>query len=230
MTPMMSLHVVAGTAAVLAGTIALGAAKGSVAHRRAGRIFCYSMLGSAGPGALLGLINYEDLLITFYAGIFACYLVASGWATLRRSAWLVRWFEAGGLALALAITAGLLLTGFAAMGSPTGRAYGFAADDYFLLSIMAGVAAAGDLNMLLRAELGAHQRIARHVWRMGLGLFIAAGSLFTGPGAQAFPAALRQSGLLALPELLIALLLGYWLVKLRWGAGLAGGRAASGAK
>ncbi len=224
------LHILTGTVAVLAGAIALGAAKGSVIHRRSGRVFCYGMLASASLGALLGLIKYDQLLITFYAGILACYLVASGWATLRRSAWPGRWFETSGLVLAAAITLGLVLTGWLALGEPGGRAYGFAAEDYFFLSIMAGVAVAGDLNLLLRGDRSPRQRIARHLWRMGLGVFIAAGSAFNGPGAHVFPAFLRESGLLALPELLIALLIGYWAIRLRWGAGLTARQAPSGAK
>ncbi len=230
MSLILVLHILTGTVAVLAGAIALGAAKGSVIHRRSGRIFCSGMLASASLGALLGLISYDEFLITFYAGILACYLVTSGWAALRRPAWPGRWFETFGLALSVAITVGLVLTGWAALGEPGGRAYGFAAEDYFLLSIMAAVAVAGDLNLLLRAVQSPRQRIARHLWRMGLGLFIAAGSAFNGPGAQAFPAALRESGLLALPELMIALLVAYWLIRLRWRGGLTPGQAPSGAK
>jgi hypothetical protein len=42
------------------------------------------------------------------------------------------------------------------------------------------LAGAGDIRMLLRGGLSDTQRIARHLWRMCFGLFIAAGSFFLG--------------------------------------------------
>lgn len=211
------LHLLSGTVAVLAGAVALCVTKGRASHRLAGRVFGCSMLMTAGLGALLGLLKYEQLLITFYAGGLACYLVASGWLTVRPSAAIPGWREASMTTLAAAITVGLLLTGALALRSESGSAYGFPAEDYFLLAIMAGIGVVGDFRLHRRGGLVGNERLARHLWRMCLGLFIAAGSLFTGPGARAFPAELRESGLLALPELLVALMLLYWLVKLRRG-------------
>jgi uncharacterized membrane protein len=208
-------HILAGTVAVLAGAVALCVAKGSAPHRLAGWVFGCSMLITAALGGLLGLIKFEQLLITFYAGGLACYLVASGWLTVRPTAAVPGWREACLTVLAVAITLGLLLTGALALRNEAGSAYGFAAEDYFLLAVMAGIGLVGDVKLYRRGGLTGNERLERHLWRMCLGLFIAAGSLFTGPGARAFPAAVRESGLLALPELLIGLTLIFWLVKLR---------------
>lgn len=217
------LHILCGTLAVLAGAVALCVTKGSPRHRLAGRVFGYSMLLTAGLGALLGLLRHEHLLITFYAGGLACYLVASGWLSVRASAATPGWREASLTTLAAAITLGLLLTGVLALRSESGSAYGFPAEDYFLLAVMAGIGLVGDFRLYRRRGVTGHARLARHLWRMCLGLFIATGSLFTGPGARAFPAAWRESGLLGLPELLVATTLLYWLVEL----GLRGRRAAA---
>lgn len=176
------------------------------------------MLITAALGALLGLLKYEQLLITLYAGGLACYLVASGWLTVRPSAAVPGWREACLTALAVAVTLGLLFTGMLALRSEAGSAYGFAAEDYFLLAVMAGIGLVGDVKLYRRGGLVGRERLARHLWRMCLGLFIAAGSLFTGPGERAFPAAVRESGLLVLPELLIVLTLLFWLVKQRLGS------------
>jgi len=43
------------------------------------------------------------------------------------------------------------------------------------------LAAAGDVRMLVRGRVLGAKRIARHLWRMCFGLFIAAGSFFLGP-------------------------------------------------
>src|SRR6202142_3555446 len=51
---------------------------------------------------------------------------------------------------------------------------------FFMGSVML-LAAAGDVRMLVRGGVFGAKRIARHLWRMCFGLFIAAGSFFLGP-------------------------------------------------
>jgi hypothetical protein len=51
---------------------------------------------------------------------------------------------------------------------------------FFMGSVML-LAAAGDVRMLVRGAVFGPKRIARHLWRMCFGLFIAAGSFFLGP-------------------------------------------------
>jgi hypothetical protein len=59
------------------------------------------------------------------------------------------------------------------------------------------------------------QRLARHLWRMCFGLFIATGSLFLGQ-QQVFPDWLRGSNMLLIPALLPLGLLIFWLVRVRF--------------
>jgi hypothetical protein len=54
------------------------------------------------------------------------------------------------------------------------------------------LAASGDIRMLARDQSSSQQRIARHLWRMCFGLFIATGSFFLGQ-QQVFPAFPRGS-------------------------------------
>ena len=75
----------------------------------------------------------------------------------------------------------------------------------------------GLLGGLLDARLlwaggiqGAH-RLARHLWRMCFAMWIATASFFLGQ-ARFFPEPIRKSGLLAIPVLLVAGLMFYWLV------------------
>jgi hypothetical protein len=90
------------------------------------------------------------------------------------------------------------------------------------------LAAAGDVRMLLRhGLLGAH-RIARHLWRMCFGLFIASGSFFLGPSnrplrllsrvglGQHLPAALFSTALYLVLTLLPLVLLIFWLLRVRF--------------
>ena len=204
-------HIGLGAIAVAAGAAALAARKGGAIHIGAGRIFAAAMVASSALGAVLGLARAEEFYITFHAGVLGVTLILSGLLTARARA-----SRPGAGSLAVGIANALNLAGLAALGAyalsrPDNMLLGFHAGDYFFLSGMAGLAALGDASLLMRKSLSDRHRIARHLWRMCLGFFIAAGSAFTGPGAKAFPEAVRQSGVLAAPELIILALMAFWL-------------------
>jgi hypothetical protein len=204
--------VVPGALAVVAGTVALAAPKGRWTHVRAGRAFVLTMGLSSAVGAGLGLVRAETSYITFHAGVLALCLLASGWLSARARP------RASGPAATLAAVANLLnvlaLVIIGGVAVRSGQPFrGFPGQDYLFLAGMGMTALAGDASLLWRARLGDRHRIARHLWRMCLGFFIAAGSAFTGPGAAAFSEAVRQSGVLALPELAILLLMLLWLAR-----------------
>jgi hypothetical protein len=76
------------------------------------------------------------------------------------------------------------------------------------------LAGLGDLRMLVRGISG-RRRIARHLWRMCFGWFIATGSFFLGQ-QQVFPAWLRGSPALLVPALLPLALLVFWMIRIRF--------------
>lgn len=216
-------HIGSGALAIAAGAVALGARKGAAAHIGAGRMFAVAMILSSALGAVLGLVTLNAFYITFHAGVLGVTLILSSWLTARMRG--ARMNEAnmggkimGGASLTVAIVnllnvAGLIVAGLHAQSLPGGLLWGFHAADYFFLSGMAGIAALGDISLLLRKTLSDRHRIARHLWRMCLGFFIAAGSAFTGPGANVFPEAVRNSGVLSAPELIIFVLMLFWLAR-----------------
>ena len=210
---LLTAHVGLGTIAVLAGAGALFTRKGQRFHVRAGRVFAIAMLASSLLGALLGALTPDPFYITLHAGVLGATLIASGWLAARRRDG--RWNRAAAsLALLNALNAGaLIFAGTSAAGTAHGTLFAFPAEDYFFLAGMALLATAGDLHAWWRGALARHHQIARHLWRLCLGFFIAAGSAFTGPGRVVFPDAVQASGALALPELIILLLLLYWLVR-----------------
>lgn len=218
MSPLMMLHVGTGTIAVLSGFTALLAPKGRPVHRAAGHIFFVSMLTSAAAGAWIAF-SIPHQFIAFLAGVLTFYLTATSWLTVRRAEGGVGLPELL-LFLAIATTgAGLIGLGLQATTSETGLNRGYPAADYFFLGGVSVLAAVLDAAMLVRRGLSGRQRIARHLWRMAFALFIAAGSLFEGPGAKAFPELIRQSGALSVPGPLILLLMAFWLIRVlftRW--------------
>src|SRR6267142_1781588 len=98
---------------------------------------------------------------------------------------------------------------------------------FFMGSVML-LAAAGDIRMLVRGGVLGAKRIARHLWRMCFGLFIAAGSFFFGGAnrplrllstvglGQHLPRALFSIGLYLVLTILPLVLLVFWLVRVRF--------------
>jgi len=212
MSPLMMLHVAAGTLAVLSGFVALLAPKGRPVHRAAGHAFFVSMLVSASAGAWIAFFIPHQF-IALLAGVLTFYLTATAWLTVRRAEGCVGLPEYVLFLAIVATGAGLILLGLEATASETGLRKGYPASDYFFLGGIAGLAGLLDAAMLLRRGLSGRQRIARHLWRMCFALFIAAGSLFEGPGTKVFSELIRQSGILSVPGPLILLLMAFWLIR-----------------
>lgn len=212
-------HIASGAIAVLMGAIAFAVRKGATSHVNAGRVFTAAMSLSSLLGATLGLIKFETFYITFHAGVLGMTLVVSGWLLARvRNGHRSTLFVAIGCVNFLN-TAGLVAAGFCALSEPEHTLHGFAAADYFFLAGITYAALVNDLFILLHKTLSDKHRIAQHLWRMCIGFFIAAGSAFTGPGASIFPEAVRNSGVLSLPELTIILLMLLWLFRILIGKG-----------
>ncbi len=211
MSPIVMFHVATGTVAVFCGTLALFSRKGGRVHRTAGNLFFVSMLAMAAAGAYRAI--YVPMMISVLVGLFTIYLVATAWVTVMRNERETGLFEIGALIASLAVSAGGVIFGLQALNSEDGLMDGFSSGPYFFFGGLALFTAILDASMLMRRGIAGKQRIARHLWRMCFAFFIAAGSLFTGPGAKAFPEAIRQTGILSAPEPLILLVMLFWLIR-----------------
>ncbi len=206
----LSLHVAAGMVGVSYGMVALFVTKGSRLHRRAGNGFLLAMLVMAGIGAVvspfLPIANWGNVV----AGVFTCYLVVTSWMTVRRREAGSGRFEVGALCVAFGITLGDVLLGLQAAASPMSAPDGTPVPAYFIFAAAGALATIGDLRLVVRGGITGNARIARHLWRMCLALFIACASFFLGQ-QQVFPASLRGSSLLLLPEFAVLGAMLYWL-------------------
>ncbi|WP_407351181.1 hypothetical protein [Luteimonas sp. R10] len=211
MTWLLVVHIVGGTLGLLSGTAAMIAAKGSLPHRIAGRVFVTSMLVMAATGGYIAAAR--DVGVSALAAVLTGYLVGSGWLVGRRAgggAGVPEWLA---LAVGIATAAYGLHLGIEARD---GRADviqgGFVvpAAVYFVFSGIAVLGAASDAWALARGGLQGRSRVLQHLWRMCVALYIATSSFFTGQ-QDLFPAALQGSFLLQVPEILVAGLLLFWL-------------------
>ena len=206
---LLPVHVVAGLIAIVAGFIAVFARKGGKLHRKSGMAFVYSMLIMSATAGLMAAMLSEKFNPA--QGVLTFYLVSTGVLAVRRRPEASRWIETVAMIVALAIVVYDIVLGIKAVNSPKGTVDGLPAAIAFVFASIALLAVIGDVRMLINGIHGA-RRIARHLWRMCLGLFVATGSFFLGQ-TDVFPEPIRIIPLLAIPALLPLVLLLYWMVR-----------------
>lgn len=206
------LHISGASLGLLSGAVALSVRKGGRLHRIAGNVFFVSMLTMTAIGACVAPFLPQPQRGSAIGGIITFYLVATAWATVRRREGTIGRFEIAALLVAIGAASADVMLGLQAADSPTGMLEGAPAPAYFVFASIAGLAAAGDLRMIVRGGLRGAQRIARHLWRMCVALLIAAFSFFLGQ-QQVFPESLRGSFWLFVPEIVVLGLLIFWLCR-----------------
>ena len=212
-SPILLLHICAGTLGCLSGAVAVSFRKGSQRHRLAGNIFVISMLSLGASGVYLAVVKSQPGNVL--GGTLTFYLVATAWMTARRRNGETDLFDWGALLAALAIATVAVTYGVEAANNQTGLRHGYPAGPYFFLGTVAVLAAAGDVRILVRGGISGTQRIARHLWRMCYAWFIASASIFLAR-AHVFPALLRKTGVLFLLSFLPLMLMIFWLVRVRF--------------
>ena len=207
---LLFVHIAGASVGMAAGAAAILARKGERLHRAAGNVFFVSMLAMAGVAAVVSPFMPRAQWTNTTAGVFTLYLVATVWATVRRGEGRTGRFEVGAALVAL----GIVFTGvaLAVLNAGTPEASGYAT--VFAFAVVAAIAAAGDLRMIRRGGVSGAPRIARHLWRMSLALFIAAGSFFFGQ-ADEIPQALRGPHLAIPPFAVLGLML-FWLIRVQF--------------
>jgi hypothetical protein len=210
--PLLVVHISAGVLAMFAGAAAVSFRKGSVWHARAGNVFVAAMLVMATFASCLAYMKHQSNNV--FGGILTIYMVATAWATARRRDGETGILDWVGFLFAFTIGVLGIFHGFQKM---TGREPvdpgTFAFMQLFMSSVIL-LAGLGDLRMIVRGISG-KRRIARHLWRMCFGWFIATGSFFLGQ-QQVFPAWLRGSPALMVPALLPLALLVFWMIRVRF--------------
>jgi hypothetical protein len=213
MTTTLLVHIAAGGTGLLAGYVALYAAKGERLHRRSGMTFVCAMLVTCAAGVSVAVGMGVAPALNVPAGVLTAYLVVTGLATVRPPSAGGRWLDRGALLVALAVGAASLAFGVQALANG-GMRNGLPAFPFFLFGVVGVLAAAGDLRMIRSGPLRGARRVARHLWRMSFALFVAALSFFVGQ-AKVIPEPLRVPPLLALPVVAVLATMAYWLWRLR---------------
>jgi len=208
------LHIGGGTIGILSGGVAASVRKGERLHRLFGTIFAVSMLIMAGAAIFVAFVIPETSNIL--AGVFAFYLVASAWITVKRKEGTVGRIEWGAALFACGATLAALLFGAQALYDPKSPLNSSAPTPlvFFIFAFISALAAALDFRVIRQGGLTGAPRIARHVWRMCLGLFIATGSFFLGQ-QKVMPVWMLGSPILLALGFAPLVLLAFWLIRIR---------------
>ena len=224
-SPILLVHICGGTAGLLSGTAAMSFRKGSARHVFAGKMFVASMLTMALGAVYLAIVRHQSNNIG--GGIFTFYLIGTAWLTARHKEGEICRLD--WVALLIPVILGTLTwaNGINVVRSGASSQNGVPAGMIFFMGSVMLLAAAGDVRMLLCGGVLGAKRLARHLWRMCFGLFIAAGSFFLGPsnrplrllssvgiGRHLSPSLFSTSVYLFL-SILPLLLMIFWLLRVR---------------
>jgi hypothetical protein len=225
-SPTLIAHICGGSVGLLSGTVALCVRKGSIRHALAGKVFVVSMLTMAVFAVYLAIKKHDPNNVG--GGILTFYLLVTAWLTARRRDGKTNRFDWVLLLIPLALGIFTWMNGIrivrSGAPSPDGVPVGMS---FFMGSVML-LAGAGDVRMLLRGRILGSARIARHLWRMCFGLFIAAGSFFMGPSnrplrllssvgvAQHLSPALFNMTLYLILTVFPLIMMIFWLIRVRF--------------
>jgi uncharacterized membrane protein len=225
-SPILVVHICAGSLGLLSGTAAMSFRKGSPRHVLAGKVFVAAMLTMAAIAVYLAIVRHQPNNIG--GGISTFYLVGTAWLTARRRDGETNRFD--WVVFLIPLTLGILtwMNGVQVVRGGASSQDGVPVGMTFFMGSVMLLAAAGDVRMLVRGGVFGAKRIARHLWRMCFGLFIAAGSFFMGPSnrplrllsavglGQYLSPALFSTSLYLILTILPLILLIFWLVRVRF--------------
>jgi hypothetical protein len=209
----LAVHFAAGLLSIVAGTIALSAAKGGRLHRQSGLVFTSAMVVLGLTAAGIG--TYEDRPGQVIGGLLAAYLVFSAMTTVKSLPGIGRHFNVALMVLAFAFAVAMLYGGVVEWLDPAVNVVGRPrVVPPLVVGTVMLLAATGDLRAILAGGLQGSRRLARHLWRMCFGLFVATGSFFLGQ-MNFIPEPARNMSLLLVLAFAPIPVLVYWMWRVR---------------
>jgi uncharacterized membrane protein len=207
--PLLVFHISGGIIGLLSGAVAMVCRKGLRGHRIAGDVFVVSMLVMGACGSILALMKHQ--INNVFGGVLTFYMISTAWLAGRRRDG-VGIFDWAATAMAFGIATGMFTLGMRVVKGIDAQQENVPLAMYFIMGAIPLLAAVGDIRVLVRGGISGKHRLARHLWRMCFGLFIASGSFFLGQ-QQVFPESWRGSPLFFIPALLPLVLLIFWLCR-----------------
>ena len=215
------LHIGGGTIGLVSGFVAIFSPKGGPLHRAAGTVFFVSMLVMAALAAYLAVVE-PGQIANLFGGLFAFYLVMTGWLTVQRTSGAIGFPEklAFGVVLLLfvpfAILSFQLATGLPLFVKSAVPMKGPVLIAMYVFTLVIAIAAISDAKVVFAGGISGAPRIARHLWRMCLGLMMATGSAFTNGLPRLLPGPMHVTTIYFLPQFVPLALLIFWMIRVRF--------------
>ncbi len=207
----LAFHFATGLIAMAVGFVAIAARKGGTWHRWSGLVFVYAMIATGLVAA--GLALYEGKS-TILGGLFTVYLVFTAYTTVRQLPGVGRRVDIALMVLAFSLAAVGYAHAFKALGKPASETGGVPVGMSLFMTTIVLLAAIGDARMIRAGGIRGTRRIARHLWRMSFGLFIASGSFLLGQ-MKFVPEPIRVVPVLVALAVSPLVLLLYWMWRIR---------------
>ncbi len=209
----LTVHFAAGLVSIVAGAIALSVIKGGRLHKQSGLVFTWAMVALGLTAAGIG--TYEKIPSQVFAGLLAAYLVFTAMTTVKPLPGIGQRINVALMVLAFAYAVASLYGGVTEWLDPAVEVVGRPrVVPPLVVGTVILLAAIGDLRAIRAGGLQGSRRLARHLWRMCFGLFIATGSFFLGQ-MKFIPEPVRIVPLLLVLAFAPILLLFYWMWRVR---------------
>ena len=209
----LAVHFAAGLLSIVAGTIALSVAKGGRLHRQSGLVFTSAMVVLGVTAAAIG--TYENRPGQVFGGLLAAYLVFTAMTTVKSLPGIGQRFNVALMVLAFGLAVAMLYGGVTEWLDPAVEVVGRPrVVPPLVMGTVMLLAAIGDLRAIRAGGLRGSRRLARHLWRMCFGLFVATGSFFLGQ-MNFIPEPVRNVPLLLVLAFAPIPLLIHWMWRVR---------------
>ena len=211
------IHILTGTVGLIAGYVALFSVKGAVVHRKVGMVFVYAMLVMCVAGLMISVVRGVAPEINVPAALLTSYLIVTALTTVRPlpvGAAADRALHAGAMLVALGVAA--VMTTFAVEAFANGgKRNGMPAFPFVMFATFGLLGVIGDVRVLRSRMPTGGSRLARHLWRMSIALFIAALS-FSFQAVRMLRRVMEVPGAtIAVPMLVVLVTMFYWLWRVR---------------
>lgn len=212
---LLPIHIAAAALGLVSGAVALAVAKGGPLHRRSGIVFTYAIVAMCATATVAAVVKGQA--VNVMAALMTIYLVLTGLMTVRPRVAGSRRRDVGLMLMALALGLATIAGGLVAIASPSGKVFGYPPLPFFLFGVLGLSGGAGDFRMIRSGALRGAPRLARHLWRMCMALFITAASFFSirARVVAIFPEPFASPVARALPVFLVLGAMCYWLWRIR---------------
>jgi hypothetical protein len=172
-------------------------------------LFVYAMVTMSLSGALMEALNTWRISVNAVAGLVTFYFVTTALFTVRPRHQQSRRIDAIAMLFGLIVAMFAFRAGFEMLNGGRPEAV-----PCFIFGILGLLASVGDIRMMRARGIQGPRRIARHLWRMCFGMWVAAASFFWGPPNRV-PEVIRIPALQAVAVLLPIFAMLYWLWRIR---------------